>query len=118
VTCGTPATFPGHCSLTITYPDKLPASQCLELTDIQTSADCPVNFGVPLSLSFQVTAQTAADYTWRRAANSVDVVTPASGTVAMSGETNVTISDLVLTDRITIEVFRGGTIALRFTLKH
>jgi outer membrane biosynthesis protein TonB len=118
VTCGTQATFPGHCHLTISYPDKLPASQCIELTDIRTSADCPVNFGVPLSLSFQITAEMAADYTWRRQANSADVVTPASGTVAKSGVTNVTVSDLVLGDRVTIEVVRGGNMVLAFTLKH
>jgi len=73
---------------------------------------------VPLSLSFQITAETAADFTWRRIANSVDVVTPASGTVAKSGETNVSVSDLVLSDHITIEIFHGGDIVLRFTLKH
>lgn len=73
---------------------------------------------MPLSLSFQITAETAADFTWRRIANSVDVVTPASGTVAKSGETNVSVSDLVLSDHITIEIFHGGDIVLRFTLKH
>jgi len=118
VTCGTQATFPGRCHLTISYPDELPASQCIELTDIRTSADCPVNFGVPLSLSFQITAEMAADYTWHRQANSIDVVTPASGTVAKSGVTNVTVSDLVLTDRVTFEVVKGGNTVLVFTLKH
>ena len=118
MSCGDPATFAGHCGLTIAYPDKLAASECIQLTDLETSADCPVNFGVPLSLSFQITAQANAGFTWRRAPNESDVLTPSSGTVAASGTTNVTLSDLVLTDKVTITVVRGSDTVLAFSLKH
>ena len=60
MTCGVPATFPGSCGLTSRKLDPLAAGECIELTDVRTSSDCPVSFGVPLSLSFEITASTTA----------------------------------------------------------
>ncbi len=118
VSCGVQATFPGHCDLRVAYPDSLPASECIELTDVRTSADCPVNFAVPLSLSFQVTADAKSGFTWRRASSNQDVVTPSSGSIDATGETNVTVSDLVLGPNVKIEIVRGGKTVLTFVLGH
>jgi hypothetical protein len=79
-----------------------------------------VNFGFPLSLSFEVTASTTGgkNFAWRAWPGGTDVLTPASGTISGSGVTHVTLSDLVLGDSVTIEVTRGDKTHLIFTLKH
>ena len=77
-----------------------------------------MNFAVPLSLSFQVTAEAKSGFTWRRASSNQDVLTPSSGAVVASGETNVTVSDLVLGPNVKIEIVRGGKTVLSFTLGH
>jgi hypothetical protein len=120
VTCGPPATFNGSCKLTISRPDALSADECIELTDVQTSADCPVNFGFPLSLSFQVTASTVGpkNFVWRQVAVGNDVLTPSTGTIPGTGVTTVTLSDLVLSDVVSIEVVGQGKHYLVFTLRH
>jgi hypothetical protein len=120
VTCGAPATFKGSCKLAISRPDALPADECIELTDVQTSADCPVNFGFPLSLSFQVTASTLGPktFTWRQVTLGNDILTPATGTISGTGVTTVTLSDLVLGDVVSIEVVGQGRHYLVFTLRH
>jgi hypothetical protein len=118
VTCGVPATFQGSCGLIIKKPDPLSAGECIELTGIRTSSDCPVTFGVPLSVSFEITASSANNFTWKQYPGRNDVLTPTSGTVAGTGATNVTLSDIVLDSDLTIEVFRGDRIYLAFSLKH
>jgi hypothetical protein len=120
VTCGVPVTFHGSCTLTISRPDALSADECIELTDVQTSADCPVNFGFPLSLSFQVTASTVGPktFTWRQVPLGRDILTPAAGTIPGTGVTTITLSDLVLGDAVSIEVVGQGKHYLVFTLRH
>ena len=118
LTCGVPATFQGSCGLTIQKLDLLPSGECIELTDIRTSSDCPVSFGVPLSVSFEITASSSHNFTWNQYPRKNDVLTPASGTVSGTGTTNVTLSDIVLDTALSIEVIRGDKMYLVFSLKH
>jgi hypothetical protein len=79
-----------------------------------------MNFGFPLSLSFQVTASTLGTktFTWRQVDLGRDVLTPSSGTIPGTGVTTVTLSDLVLGDAVAIEVVGQGKTYLVFTLRH
>jgi hypothetical protein len=119
VSCGAPATFDGACGLTIRRPDALPNDECIELNTVQASHDCPVNFGFPLSVSFQVTASAGnKNFTWRQVSKGTDILTPASGAISSNGVTNVTLSDLVLDDDLGIEIVGQGRTYLVFILKH
>jgi hypothetical protein len=118
VSCGTPATFAGSCGLIVSKRDALPSNECIELTDIRTSSDCPVSFGLPLSVSFAVTSSSAMNFTWKQVPGKSDVLTPASGTIPGTGTTNVTLSDIVLDSALSIEVIHGDKTYLAFSLKH
>jgi len=118
VNCGAPATFAGSCGLTISKPDALPSNECIELTDIRTSSDCPVSFGVPLSVSFEVTVSSGSSFTWKQVPGKSDVLTPVSGSIKGPGATSVTLSDIVLDKALLIEVIHGDKTYLVFSLKH
>jgi hypothetical protein len=104
--------------VTIRNPDALGGHECIELTEIQSSHDCPVNFGFPRSVSFEVTAITKKSLRWRQRPGGTDVLTPPGGSIASDGSTTVTLSDLVLSDSLTIDVYQGDQIYLRFELSH
>lgn len=118
MTCGVPATFQGTCGLTVSKLDPLATGECIELTAIRTSSDCPVSFGVPLSVTFEITASSAGSFTWKQYPARNDVLTPASGTIAGAGATSITLSDIVLGPDLAIEVVRGDKVHLVFSLKH
>jgi hypothetical protein len=84
------------------------------------SAGCPLADGTSVQLGFTLKAQASVDgLSWRRSASSSDAVFPASGTVATSGSTTVTLTDVVLADKVTFEVVDpGGRVRLAFTLRH
>jgi hypothetical protein len=73
-----------------------------------------------LDLGFTLKAKTTlAGLSWRRSSDSSDAVFPASGSVATDGSTAVTLTDVVLADRVTFEVVDGsGKVRLSFTLRH
>lgn len=57
-------------------------------------------------------------FTWRQVALGNDVLTPSTGTISGTGVTTVTLSDLVLSDVVSIEVVGQGKHYLVFTLRH
>jgi hypothetical protein len=100
-------------------PVALAAGQCLELTAVTVSPPCPVAFSTVRSVTFRTTARTSrARLQWRRSADSSDVLQPASGRVLPNGQTEVTLTDIVLDDRVRVEVVDGDDVLLRFTLRH
>ena len=81
---------------------------------------CPAGDGTSLRLDFRVRAKaTGTSLTWRRSPESFDAVFPGSGSVNTDGLTNVSLTDVVLADRVSFEVVNdGGQVVLRFTLRH
>ena len=119
VTCGVPAPGAGNCPLTVLKPTVLPAGQCIELNRVTTSLPCPIGLSTVQSLTFRVTAHTSrGTLIWRRAGAVGDVFEPATGTVTSRGQTDVTLSDIVLDDRARIEVVSGEDVLLRFVVRH
>jgi hypothetical protein len=118
VSCGQPAATAGNCALTIGKPDPLPVGQCVELTSLAVSPSCPVGFSTVRALRFAVTARTSRALLWRRAPNNGDVLEPASGSIGNSGRTEVVLTDIVLDDRVRVEIVDGADVVLRFTLRH
>jgi hypothetical protein len=75
--------------------------------------------GTSLELGFRIRAQTpATGLAWRRSAESFDAVYPGSGSVASDGTTSVTLTDVVLADRVAFEVTEGSRVVLRFVVRH
>ena len=119
VTCGAPASSAGNCPLTILKPTALPAGQCIEVNRVTTSLPCPIGVSTVQSLSFRVTARTSrGTLIWRRGGQVGDVFEPATGKVTSNGETEVTLTDIVLDDRARIEVVSGEDVLLRFVVRH
>jgi hypothetical protein len=119
VTCGAPAAAAGNCPVTILKPTALPAGQCIEVNLVTTSRSCPIGISTVQSLSFRVTAHTSrGTLTWRRAGQVGDVFEPATGRIASTGQTEVTLTDIVLDDRARIEVVSGEDVLLRFVVRH
>jgi hypothetical protein len=109
----------GNCALTIVKPVPVPVGQCIELTSIAVTPSCPVGFSTVRSLRFAVMARTSrARLTWRRSPNSSDVLEPSSGTIGNNGRTEVVLTDIVLDDRVKIEIVDGDDVVLRFNLRH
>jgi hypothetical protein len=103
----------------VVKPVALSVGQCLELSAVTVSPPCPVGFSTIRSLTFRTTARTSrARLQWRRSADSGDVLQPSSGRIAPNGQTDVTLTDIVLDDRVRIEVVDGDDVLLRFTLRH
>jgi hypothetical protein len=112
-------TTAGNCRVNVVKPVALPAGQCLELTHVSVSQPCPVGFSTIRSVTFRATARTSrARLQWRRSADSGDVLDPSSGRILPNGQTEVTLTDIVLDDRVRIEVVDGDDVLLRFTLRH
>ena len=119
VTCGAPATAAGNCSLAILKPTALPAGQCIELNRVTTSVPCPIGLSTVQTLSFRITAHTSrGTLVWRRAGEVGDVFDPASGKVTSTGQTDVTLTDIVLDDRARVEIVSGDDVLLRFVVRH
>ena len=119
VRCGASVTTAGNCRVNVVKPVALPVGQCLELSAVTVSPPCPVGFSTIRSLTFRTTARTSrARLQWRRSADSSDVLQPSSGRIAPNGQTDVTLTDIVLDDRVRIEVVDGEDVLLRFTLRH
>jgi hypothetical protein len=117
--CGSPATAPGACPLTIAWPNILPAGQCLQLSRITVSPSCPVANGTARNLSFDIKANVGAGYTWRKSAASGDAITPNTGVVNRSGVTTVNAAVVVNGDALTYEVVdANGRIVMTFTIPH
>jgi hypothetical protein len=121
--CGTVAGSAGNCRLTLTRPLDLPSGQCVELNLVTVDQACPVAFSTTRSVRFDVTAHTTMNLTWRRAAESSDVMIPASGTISKNGTTTVLLTDVVLDSSVTVEILgSNGTsvelVPLRFRLQH
>ena len=109
----------GNCAVTIVKPVPVPVGQCIELTSVAVTPACPVGFSTVRSIRFAVTARTSrARLQWRRSANSGDVLEPSTGTLASNGRTEVVLSDIVLDDRVKIEIVDGEDVVLRFVLRH
>jgi hypothetical protein len=98
----------------------LPGGECIELVAASLSSGCPLADGTSVDLGFTVKAKTGiGGLTWRRAASSSDAVFPASGSVSSDGATAVSLTDVVLADRVTFEVVdASGNVRLSFTLRH
>jgi hypothetical protein len=91
----------------------------VELTDIAVNHSCPVALTSRRSLSFEVTARSTKNrLRWRRAASSLDVLDPSEGTVAGNGSSTVLVTDIVLSNTVTIEILDAQTVVLAFTLRH
>jgi len=108
------------CSVTISKPNAAFAGECIELVAVTLSSGCPAGDGTSLDLGFKVKAKTTlGSLSWRRAPESADAVFPASGSVATDGTTDVSLTDVVLADRVAFEVVDGsGKVRLVFTLRH
>jgi hypothetical protein len=98
----------------------LAGDQCIELVAVDLSASCPVGDGTSLDLGFKVKAKTGADaLSWRRSGDSFDAIFPSSGSISSDGTSNVSLTDVVLADKVTFEVVdAGGRVRLRFTVRH
>ena len=98
----------------------MPGDQCIEVVAVALSAPCPVGDGISLDLGFKVKAKTAADsLSWHRSTDSFDALYPSSGTIVSDGVSSVSLTDVVLADRVTVEVVdAGGRVRLRFTVRH
>jgi hypothetical protein len=119
VTCGSSASAAGNCLVTISKPLSLGSGQCIELNLVTVNQDCPVGVNTIRSMRFDVTAHTTrTNLTWRRAAESSDVLNPSTGIVSSNGTTSVLLTDIVLQNTVTIEIVDGGTVLLSFTLRH
>jgi hypothetical protein len=92
----------------------------VELAAASLSSGCPVADATSLDLGFTVKAKTTlAGLSWRRSADSADAVFPASGGISTDGSTAVSLTDVVLADRVTFEVVDGsGKVRLTFTIRH
>jgi hypothetical protein len=105
--------------VTILKPAALPAGQCIEVNQVTTSMPCPIGLSTVQSLRFRITAHTSrSTLIWRRAGQVGDVFDPATGKVASNGQTEVTLTDIVLDDRARIEVVSGEDVLLRFVVRH
>lgn len=119
MTCGQQAATAANCPLIVVKPDTLPAGQCIDLNRVTVTPACPVGFSTVRSLSFRITARTShSTLLWRRAAENGDVLDPSSGTIAGNGQTNVTLTDIVLDDEAKIAITDGSNVLLRFTVRH
>jgi hypothetical protein len=119
VSCGAPATAAGNCIVNVTKPVAVPAGQCVEVTAVAATPACPVGFSTPRAVTFRVTARTSrARLEWRRADTSSDAIEPPSGRIAPNGTTDVTLTDIVLDDRVRIEIVDGNDVLVRFMLRH
>ncbi len=98
-------------------PYGLPASECIELKAITVSRSCPVSFNTSRAVSFSVKAITGAtNLQWRRASTSVDVLSPDSGSISPSGQTDVALTQTVLDSQLQIEIVDGSRVLMRVTL--
>ena len=106
--------------MTIAKPNPLPNGECIQVIEVAVGQACPAPIGVPRAVSFVVSAQTArSNLSWRRSPQSSDVITPATGTIASQGETEVQVQDIVLDSNVTFEVIDGGgLVLLAFTLRN
>jgi hypothetical protein len=105
--------------LIVVKPDALPVGQCIDLNRVTVTPACPVGFSTVRSLSFRITARTLqSTLQWRRAAENGDVFDPSSGTLAGNGQTEVTLTDIVLDDEAKIAITDGSHVLLRFTVRH
>jgi len=119
VTCGQQASSAANCPLIVVKPDALPVGQCIDLNRVTVTPACPVGFSTVRSISFRITARTSrSTLQWRRAAENGDVLDPSSGTIAGNGQTNVTLTDIVLDDEAKIAITDGSNVLLRFTVRH
>jgi hypothetical protein len=106
--------------VTIAKPNPLQGGECIELNEVLVTQACPAPFGVPRGVVFVITAHTSrTNLSWRRSAQSGDVITPPTGVVASQGETEVAVQDIVLDSSVTFEVVDGGgLVLLSFTLRN
>jgi hypothetical protein len=105
--------------VTITKPAALPAGGCIELVDLTIENACPRAEGTSTGLAFKIRAKTTSDLSWRRSPDSFDAVFPSSGSLAGEGTTSVSLTDVVLADRVAFEAIDGsGRVVLRFTVRH
>ena len=119
VVCGASATSAGNCLVNVTKPVAAGAGQCVEITSVAATPACPVGLNVVRAVTFRVTARTSRTrLEWRAAVNSGDVIEPASGRIAPNGTTDVTLADIVLDDRLRIEIVDGDNVLARFALRH
>ena len=117
--CGVPATSAGNCIVNVTKPVALPPGQCVEIISVAATPACPVGFSTVRAITFRVTARTnRARLQWRRATNSSDVIEPSSGRIVPDGTTEVTLTDIVLDDRVRIDIVDGDNVVARFMLRH
>jgi hypothetical protein len=113
------ATAAGNCLVITSKPVALPPGQCVEITSVAATPVCPVGFSSIRAVTFRVTARTnRTRLSWHRAPNSSDVVEPSEGRIAPNGTTEVTLTDIVLDDRLRINIMDGDDIVARFTLRH
>jgi hypothetical protein len=119
VTCGQQASTAANCPLIVVKPDALPVGQCIDLNRVTVTPACPVGFSTVRSINFRLTARTTrSTLQWRRAAENGDVFDPSSGTLAGNGQSDVTLTDIVLDDEAKIAITDGSNVLLRFTLRH
>jgi outer membrane biosynthesis protein TonB len=120
MSCGQPVASASGCAVTVSKPTPLAGDQCIELTAVTLSASCPAGDGTSLDLGFTIKAKTGADaLSWRRSTDSFDALYPSSGSVASDGSTSVSLTDVVLADRVTFDVVdAAGHVRLRFTVRH
>jgi hypothetical protein len=103
----------------VTKPVALPGGQCVEINSVAATPACPVGFSTVRAVTFKVTARTSrARLQWRRAPNSGDVIEPSTGRIAPDGTTEVTLTDIVLDDRLRLEIVDGEEVVARFALRH
>jgi hypothetical protein len=97
----------------------LPAGQCLEVVSVAATPSCPVGFSTVRAVTFRVTAKTnRARLEWRRSPTSSDAIEPASGRIAPDRTTEVTLTDIVLDDRLRIQIVDGEEVLMVFGLRH
>lgn len=119
VPCGTPPEEAPRCSVAVAYADDLPADQRVTLTDLVADRACPSELNTTVGLTFEVDVpKPGRNLWWRRAESSFDVLYPSSGSIAGSGKSRVSLSNLVLDQSVTIEVLDNDQRLLSFTLKH
>ena len=105
--------------MAVAYADDLPADQRVTLTDLVADRACPSELNTTVGLTFEVDVpKPGRNLWWRRAESSFDVLYPSSGSIAGSGKSRVSLSNLVLDQSVTIEVLDNDQRLLSFTLKH
>ncbi|MBN2370645.1 MAG: hypothetical protein JXO72_09160 [Vicinamibacteria bacterium] len=115
--CGAAPSTAKSCGITVTDMAALSAGECLQVTQVAVSRGCPVGFGVTRAVSFRIQAVTkAGSLGWRRASSSADVLSPASGSIAPNGPTDVALEQTVLDQALVIEIVDSGRVLMRFSI--